>query len=160
MSRTRFRVNPHSTYSTYSTICLNVNNSVSEKDAISEVYLSATGLAPTIIYFINKHSTIWSNWANDCAEFWVVICMVLLTVCSYHFTQAFQSESTLYICLNVKKILPQNSRDIWSLIDCIESQTHNHLLHKRSLNHLAKLTKWFTWDVSSYMYGAFECIFL
>ena len=27
------------------------------------------------------------------------------TVCSYHVTYAFQSESTLYSCLNVKELL-------------------------------------------------------
>ena len=29
----------------------------------------------------------------------------LLTVCSYHVTYAIQSESTLYICLNIKELL-------------------------------------------------------
>ena len=28
---------------------------------------------------------------------------IFLTVCSYHVTYAFQSESTLYICLNVTR---------------------------------------------------------
>ena len=37
---------------------------------------------------------------------------IVLTVCSYHVTYAFQSESTLYICLNVKEILDRNRRDI------------------------------------------------
>ena len=32
----------------------------------------------------------------------------------------FQSESTLYICLNVKELLAQNRRDICSLSDCNE----------------------------------------
>ena len=40
------------------------------------------------------------------------------TVCSYHATYAFQSESTLYSCLIVKERLAQNRRDIWSLSDC------------------------------------------
>ena len=34
------------------------------------------------------------------------------TVCSYHVTYAFQSESTLHSCLNVKKLLARNRRDI------------------------------------------------
>ena len=42
----------------------------------------------------------------------------LLSVCCYHFTYAFQSESTLYSCLNVKELLAQRRRDIWSLSDC------------------------------------------
>ena len=33
------------------------------------------------------------------------ICTMHLTVCSYHVTYAFQSESTLYSCLNVKELL-------------------------------------------------------
>ena len=34
-----------------------------------------------------------------------------------HVTYAFQSESTLYSCLNVQKHLARNRRDIWSLRD-------------------------------------------
>ena len=36
----------------------------------------------------------------------------LLTVCTCHVAYAFQSESTLYICLNVKELLARNKRDI------------------------------------------------
>ena len=61
------------------------------------------------------------------------------TVCYCHFTYAFQSESTLYRCLNVKELLARNKCDIWSLIDCNRTRTYNHLVHKRTLNHLAKL---------------------
>ena len=35
-----------------------------------------------------------------------------LLVCSYHVTYAFQSESTLYSCLNVKELLARNRREI------------------------------------------------
>ena len=34
------------------------------------------------------------------------------TVYYYHITYAFQSESTLYSCLNVKELLTRNRRDI------------------------------------------------
>ena len=47
-------------------------------------------------------------------------CMFL----SYHVT--FQSESTLHSCLNVKGLLARNRRDIWSLINCNGTRTHNH----------------------------------
>ena len=40
------------------------------------------------------------------------ITIVFLTVCSYHVTYAFQSEFTLYICLNVNELLARNRRDI------------------------------------------------
>ena len=36
----------------------------------------------------------------------------LLTVCSCHATYAFQSESTLYICLNIKELLARSRREI------------------------------------------------
>ena len=68
-----------------------------------------------------------------------------LTVCSYHVTYSFQSESTLYSCLNVKELLAQNRRDIWSLNDSNGTRTHNHLVRKRTLNHLAKLASLFKW---------------
>ena len=52
----------------------------------------------------------------------------LLTVCSYHVTYEFQSESTLYSCLNVKELLARNRCYIWNLSDCNETWTHNHLI--------------------------------
>ena len=62
-----------------------------------------------------------------------------LCVCCYHVTYAFQSESTLYSCMNLKEFLARNRLEIRSLSDCNWTRTHNHLVHKRTLNHLAKL---------------------
>ena len=42
---------------------------------------------------------------------------VRLPVCSYHVTYPFQSESTIYSCLDVKEILARNRCDILSLSD-------------------------------------------
>ena len=70
---------------------------------------------------------------------------LILTVCSCHVMYAFQSESTLYSCLNVKELLAQSWCEIWSLSDCNWTRTQNHLVHKPTLNHLAKfnhLPKW------------------
>ena len=36
----------------------------------------------------------------------------ILTVCSCHVTYAFQSESTLYSCQNVKELLARSRREI------------------------------------------------
>ena len=83
-----------------------------------------------------------------------------LTVCSYDVTYGFQSESTLYIFLNIKEVFAQKRRDIWSLSDCNETRTHNHLLRKGKLNHLPKLTKWLNWVVSSYLSLPFDCMLL
>ena len=63
------------------------------------------------------------------------------SVCSCHVTYAFQSESTLYSCLNVTELLVWSRRKIWSLCDCNWTRTQSHLARKRTLNHLASLTK-------------------
>ena len=55
-----------------------------------------------------------------------------ITVRYYHVTYAFQSESTLYDCLNVKERIARKKRDNGSLSD---------LVRKRTRNHLAKLSK-------------------
>ena len=40
--------------------------------------------------------------------------------------------------------------------DCNETRTHNHLVCKRTLNHLAQLAKLLSCVVSTYLYGAFD----
>ena len=89
---------------------------------------------------LNKHSTIWPNWPNDWAVFWVLICTVHLTVSSCHDTYALQSESTLYSCLNVKELLASSRREIWSLRDCNWTRTQNHLVRKWTLKRTLKRT--------------------
>ena len=69
----------------------------------------------------------------------IFITRVYLAICSHHVTYAFQSESTLYSCLNVKELLAQKKHKIWSLSDFNWPQTCSHLVCKRILNHLAKL---------------------
>ena len=83
-----------------------------------------------------------------------------LIVCSYHVTYDFQSKSTLCIWVNVKELLASNRADTWSLTDCSRTRTLNHLVRERTLNHWYKLTKWLSWIVSTYLYGAFDCMFL
>ena len=61
------------------------------------------------------------------------------SVCFSHVTGAFQSESTLYSCLNVKELLAQSRCKIWSLGDCNCTRTQNHLFCKGTPSHLAKL---------------------
>ena len=55
---------------------------------------------------------------------------------SYHIR--FQSESTLYSCLNVKELLAWSRCEIWNLSNCNCTRTQNHLVHKWTLNHLDK----------------------
>ena len=80
-----------------------------------------------------------------------------MTVCSCHITYDFQSEFTLYSCMNVKELLARVRREIWRLNDCNWTQTQNHLVRKRTLNHLAKLAKWWSCVLSAYLYNAFDC---
>ena len=153
MSRTHFRLNTHSIFASIST------NSLLETCAISEVQVTPTWLEPTTTYFVNEHPTIWSNWANDWAELWASNCAVHLTVCACHIIYLFQSEFTLYICLNVKKLVPPNRRDIPSLCDCDGTQTNNYLVRKWKLKYLAKWTKGLSWVVNTYLYDASEFVF-
>ena len=47
-----------------------------------------------------------------------------------------------------------------SLSDCNWTRTQNHLVRKRTLNHLPKLAKWLSCVLSTYLYGAFDSMFL
>ena len=44
--------------------------------------------------------------------------------------------------------------------DCNWTRTQNHLVCKQTLNHLAKLAKWLSCVLSTYLYGAFNSMFL
>ena len=154
MSCTRFRVNP------YSILAWISRNIVLKTGVISESQVIAMRLEPTTTLFVNKHSNICPNWPNNRSEFWVLICTVHLAICTCHVTYPIQSESALYISLNVKELVTQKRRNVWSLSDCNRTQTYNHLVRKGSPNHLAKLTKWLNWIVSTYLYGAFHLMFL
>ena len=59
----------------------------------------------------------------------------LVTVYSCHVTYAFQSESTIYSCLNVKNFLSPRRCQISRLSNCNWTCTQNHLVLKRTLNH-------------------------
>ena len=90
------------------------------------------------IYLVHKRTLSHiANWANDWAVLWVLISTVHLTICSYHVTYILESESSLYSCLNVKELLARSRGEIWSLSECNWTRTHNHLVHKQTLNHLA-----------------------
>ena len=99
------------------------------------------------------------NWSNDWSVLWVLIHKVNSSVCSYHVTYAFQSESILYSCLNVKELLAERRREIWNLSDWNWTRTPALLVRKRTLNYLAKLAKWLSCVLSTYLYRAFDCMF-
>ena len=86
--------------------------------------------------------------------------MVHLTICSCHVRYAFENECKIYSCLNVKELLAQSRSKIWSWTDCNWTRTHNHLVCKRTLKHLVKLTKWLSCVLSTCLHGPFDCMFL
>ena len=67
-------------------------------------------------YILKTHSKVWDNlWQlKALLKRW----KMLLTICYYHVMYVFQSDYTLYSCLNVKALHAQNRRHIWSLRDC------------------------------------------
>ena len=80
---------------------VNPRNSIS-----TTVRRSAVDLENLKPYRISEKRPHLSRWST-----------MLLTVCSYNVTYAFQSESTLYSCLNVKELLALNRGKIWNLSD-------------------------------------------
>ena len=82
------------------------------------------------------------------------------TVCYCHVTYEFQSESILYSLPERKGTPCSKQVPYLSLIDSNGIRTHNHLVRKRILNHLAKLAKCLRCVVSTYLYGAFDCMSL
>ena len=65
----------------------------------------------------------------------------------------FRVNPLSIVAWNVKKLFAQNRCDMWSFSDNNEIRTSNHLLCKRTPNHLAKLPKLLSYIVSTYLYG-------
>ena len=98
VSRANFRMNPNCT-------CMNVKELLTRnrRDIWSSSDCNGT---PTYNHLgSKKHSNIWPNWPNYWTLLRVHICTIYLIACCYHLRYEFESESTLYICLNVKEDL-------------------------------------------------------
>ena len=109
MSSARFRVNAHS-------ISALISRTPCSKQA-RNLKLSDCNWTRTYNHLVPKrtlkHLAKLAKWMSYAVSTYIYT--VHLTVCSCHVTYTFQSESTLYICLNVKKLLARNRREIWSL---------------------------------------------
>ena len=55
---------------------------------------------------------------------------------------------------------PCSKQEKWQQHDSNGIRTNNHLFCKQTLNHLAKLIKWLSFVVSTYLYGKFDCMLL
>ena len=58
---------------------------------------------------------------------------------------SFRVNLQSVVCLNVKELLAWSKHHIWSLSDSSEIRTHNHLVCKQTLSHLAKLASLAKW---------------
>ena len=96
----------------------------------------------------------------------IEVCSAYLSVrCIWMYVQVisgtrFQSEPRLYGCLIVKELLARSRREIWRWSDSNWTRTMNQLVFERTLNHLGKFKKWLSCVLSTYLYGAFDCMFL
>ena len=93
---------------------------------LNKCFMSLSSLSTYLFYTRRTFSNMsWEYCIIDYCKLLTIF--QSLTVCSYHVTYAFQSESTLYICLNVKELLARNRRDIWSLSGCGFESRCSHL---------------------------------
>ena len=65
---------------------------------------------------------------------------------------SFRVNLDSIVCLNVKDFLSPSRHHMWGLSDSNEMRTQNHLVCKGTQTHLAKLTKWLSCVVSTYLY--------
>ena len=71
-----------------------------------------------------------------CCEYLSVPCIWLHVIIMPH--TSVRINLNYIICLNVKEILAWSRCHSWSLSDSNVIRTHNHLVYKQRLNHLAK----------------------
>ena len=72
--------------------------------------------------------------------------------------KSFRVNPRSIVFLNVKQLLAWSRCYIWSLEGRNTIRTHNHLVRKWAINYLAKPAKRLSCVVSTYLYGAFDCI--
>ena len=90
---------------------------------------------------VRKPKIFWAKfllWRNQILVCISNICEKLYVLVM---SRTYFRVNPLYSCLNVKELLARSRRKIWSLSDCSWTRTHNHLVYKRTLNHLAKMEK-------------------
>ena len=71
-----------------------------------------------------------------CCEYLSARCIWLYVIIMSR--TSFRVNPHSIVCLNVKELLARSSSHIWDLSDNNVIRTHNHLVGKRTLNHLTK----------------------
>ena len=94
------------------------------------------------IWQYNKKLRKIINFDNVIKNITDIDCMYFdIDIDCMYVTYTFQSESTLFSCLNLKELLARSRWEIWHLSDWNWTRTQNHLVRKRTLNHFARLAK-------------------
>ena len=117
--------------------------------------MTGTTFEATKTYILNKNWIFKPNWPSKYLSvrcIWMYLLLMSRT--------RFRVNPHSVVPGMSKKILARNNRDLWRLSDCSDIQSHNHLVCKKTLNHLTKLAKWLSCVLSTYLYGAFDCMFL
>ena len=113
---------------------------------------------------IQNHNYLVRKQPFSQADQMIVLCCEYLSVRRIWLYVTIMSRTSFrvnphsMVCLNVKERFSSSRRHIWSLSDSSKIRTHNHLVCKRTINHLAKLAKWLSCVVSTYLCGAFDCM--
>ena len=94
----------------------------------------------------------WLSYAVSSCLYGAFDCVIIMSYTS------FRVKLYSIVCLNVKEPHVWRRPQIWSLID--SNLIRFYSVCRGTLNHLAKLAKWLSCIVSTYLYGAFDCMSL
>ena len=86
------------------------------------------------------------------------ICLSFLTLLNIIFRLSIISSPL--ISSRASRIRNPGTHFFVYLLTCSWTQIHNHLVHKRTLNHLARLAKSLSCVGSTYLFGTFDFMFL
>ena len=130
-----------------------------------------TSLSKQFFIFLDVLKKCWSRLGDKQNAYWGHLYLTMDTNKSKSVSNKSISDKSIFHepkanpkCINWKPIISIFAY-FWnsisrSLSDYSWTRTHSHLVHKRTLNHLAKSVKWLSCVVGTFLYGAFDCIFL
>ena len=88
------------------------------------------------------------------------LCSAFDSLCSCQVWYVFQNDSTLHRCLMSRNSLLKAGEKSEGKVTRNWIRTQSYFVLKRTLNHLAKLAKWWSCVLSTYLYGVFDCMVL
>ena len=141
MSWTSFRVNTHSI------VCVNIKRLCARGRC--HIWRKQRYLNPQSHCTFRNTQPVNQNgeMIELCCEFLSVRCILLYVIILSCTSLRVNPHSI--VCLNTKELPAWSRCHTCSLSECNEIWTHNHLIRKRTLNHLVKLAKWLRCVVST-----------